>query len=117
MGSKRQVVGFTWGKTRPSIFASTRTKLSSVSSGKSNAGDPLRLTSCNDKSLDLVALTLFVKWSAKSSHAALDSGTEDLLKSLFIIGVIVLKRNFGLFLFSVMRFAKYSVLARLIELL
>lgn len=116
MGSKRQVVGFTWGKTRPSIFASTRTKLSSVSSGKSNAGDPLRLTSCNDKSLDLVALTLFVEWSAKSSHAALDSGTEDLL-FLFIIRVIVLKRNFGLFLFSVMRFEKYSVLARLIELL
>lgn len=86
-------------------------------SGKSNAGDPLRLTSCNDKSLDLVALTLFVKWSAKSSHAALDSGTEDLLKSLFIIRVIVLKRNFGLFLFSVMSFEKYSVLARLIELL
>lgn len=117
MGSKRQVVGFTWGKTQPSIFASTRTKLSSVSSGKSNAGDPLRLTSCNDKSLDLVALTLFMKWSAKSSHAALDSGTEDLLKSLFIIRVIVLKINFGLFLFSVMRFEKYSVLARLIELL
>ena len=67
--------------------------------------------------MDLIVSILFLKWSEKSSHAASDGGMEDLLKSLFIKRSIVLKGNFWLFLFSMMRFEKWMVLACLTELL
>ena len=115
IGSKRQVVGFTWEKTRPSVLASTRAKLSSVSSGKSNG--VLKTTFCSDKRLDLISSILLLKWSENSMQRASEAVMGDLLRLLLVKRLKVEKINLGLFLLFVMRFEKWVVLASLTVLL
>ena len=117
IGSKRQVVGFTWENTRPSVLASTRTKLSSVSSGKSNDPGVFVVKTCWDKRLDLISSILLLKWSAKASQRVSFVVAGDLLKLLLVKSSIVENKNLWLFLLSEISFLKWEVLACLTELL
>ena len=117
IGSKRQVVGFTWENTRPSVLTSTRAKLSSVSSGKSNDPGVVTAKNCGDKRLDLMSSTLLLKWSAKSSQRASDVALWDLLELLFVKKSMVEKWNLVLFLWSEISFLKWEILACFIALL
>ena len=110
IGSNRQVVGFTWEKIRPSVLASTRAKLSSVSSGKINDPGVLTFEICWGKRLDLMSLILLLKWSAKSSQRASIGVLEDLWKFLFVKMSVVEKRNFWLFLSLSISFWKWEIL-------
>ena len=91
IGSNRQVVGFTWEKTRPSVLVSTRAKLSIVSSGKINDPGVLTFKIWWGKRLDLMSLILLLKWSAKSSQRASVGVLKDLLKLRITLKVVVKK--------------------------
>ena len=110
IGSKRQVVGLTREKTRPSVSASTRTKCSSVSSDKSDGSGLLKTTLFYSKRVDLMPSILPLKWSAKSSHMSFDVTMEDFLKSVLVKRAIVEKRNLWSFFLSVMSCEKWEVL-------
>lgn len=81
IGFKRQAVGFTWHKTLPSVFASTRTKLSTVSSGKSKLSVLFKIVLWSDKMLALIESNrvLLLEWSAYSSHK------ESVVELLFLL--------------------------------
>ena len=102
IGSKRQVVGFTWEKTRPSVLASTRAKLSSVSSGKDNSPGVLTDKTFWDDRQDLMSLIFVLKWSAKFSQRSSVGVLKTLLKLVPVKILKVEKRNRGLFLWLVM---------------
>ena len=112
--SNRQVVSFTWERTRPSVLTSTRAKLSSVSSGKINDSGVSTFKICWGKRLDQMSLILLLKWSAKSSQRASVCVLEDLLTFLFVKRTIVEKRNFWLFLCLLMNLWKWEILACII---
>lgn len=98
IGSQRQVVGFTWEETQPRVFASTRTKLSSISSGTNRDSCAF----CWTKRLDLVTSVLLLKWHAKSSHSATDAVLEDSSLFLLMRRPMVEKRILVYFLLTVM---------------
>ena len=110
IGSNRQVVGFTWEKTRPSVLASTRAKLSSVSSGKINDPSVSTYKICWGKRFNLMSLILLLKWSAKSSQRASVGVLQDLLRFGLVTRSIVEKRNFWLFLCWSINFWKWEIL-------
>lgn len=61
---------------------------------------------CYAERLDLITSILLLKWLAKASHSATDGLLEVLLLLLFIRRSIVEKRILGLFLLTVIKFAK-----------
>lgn len=116
LGLKGRLLGLLGRKLKPSIKASTRAKLSSVSSSRRDGSGKLKTTFCCDKREDLRTSVLLLKWSAKSSHRVSVGCMGDLLKSALIKRSVVEKRVLGLFLLSEMIFVKWLVLASFVFL-